>query len=199
MFSLAQRSTLPSPAPSPIMVYKVYTVSLRASRQISRCASKNQPGDGISHPGAPRQCQSVLQLSALSSVLQCAKHYLQKLTCWSALPYSDAQVYSVLLQSTSAINSLVCLCLCCAVNICYMLTSCQPCVLPGFSLPVMEKRTANDAIGLRRREFMWYFSLPSTSMSSVYLWYSLSVMYRVRLALRGSHQLRLIGQVIADL
>ncbi len=48
------------------------------------------------------------------------------------------------------------------------------------------------------RIILWYFSLPSTSIGSVYLWYSLSVMYGVRLALRGSRQLRLIGQVIAD-
>ncbi len=32
---------------------------------------------------------------------------------------------------------------------------------------------------------LWYFSLPSISISNNYLWYSLSITYRVRLALRG--------------
>ncbi len=54
-----------------------------------------------------------------------------------------------------------------------------------FLLTSKGERTADEAIGIKKGEgFMWYFSLPSTSISSVYLWYSLSVTYI--LALRGS-------------
>ncbi len=62
------------------------------------------------------------------------------------------------------------------------------------------ERTADEAIGVRKGgDLYWYFSLLSVSISNVYLWCYSSVTYRARLALRGSRQLRLISQVIADL
>ncbi len=39
---------------------------------------------------------------------------------------------------------------------------------------------------LRRGEFMWYFSLPSTSLTREYLWLLVSVSYRTGLALPDS-------------
>ncbi len=38
-----------------------------------------------------------------------------------------------------------------------------------FLLTSNGEKTANEAIGVKKGGFMWYFSLPSTSISSVYL------------------------------
>ncbi len=49
----------------------------------------------------------------------------------------------------------------------------------------MEKKSPDEAIGVKKEGFMWYYSLPFVSVNRNYLWYLLSVMYRVGLALRG--------------
>ncbi len=94
----------------------------------------------------------------------------------SALLYSEAQVYYALLQSTSAINNLVCLCLCCVVNVryvsilCYQVKPVQTMCTLWFLLTSNGEKMADEAIGVKKGGFMWYFSLPSTSISIVYLW-----------------------------
>ncbi len=49
----------------------------------------------------------------------------------------------------------------------------------------MEKKSVDEAIGVKKGGFMWYFSLPSTSITRDYLWLLVSVSCRTELALRG--------------
>ncbi len=46
---------------------------------------------------------------------------------------------------------------------------------------------------------LWYFSLPSTSITRDYLWLLVSVSYRTGLALRGSFEMKLFSLVVAEL
>ncbi len=114
------------------------------------------------------------------------------LICWERAPLQRCSSIPRFVTITKCHQQSSVLCLCCVVNVCYVSILCYQvkpvktlCTLQ-FLLTSNGEKTADEAIGVKKGGFMWYFSLPSTSISSIYLWYSLSVTYRVRLALRGS-------------
>ncbi len=71
-------------------------------------------------------------------------------------PLQRRSGYSVMLQPPSTINSLVCMCLCCVVNVCYTSTLCTL----RFLLTSNGDKTADEAIGVKKGGIYVVFQPP---------------------------------------
>ena len=158
-----------------------------------RCASKSQHGAGILYPGMPRQyLLSIPALCATSSITNVPNVTCRLNLLWSALLYSVAQVYCVLLiaskwhQLSSVSVFVLCSNVWCVLTMCLKVKSVSCSCFTKFLLTCVEKKSADAPIGFKKGGIYMVLHPPFYQLTRDYPWFFVSVSYRTGLALRGS-------------